>query len=262
MENFSAQTDSDQNSAIQEYSVMLAGRKLEFILRVSSRAKYLRLQVSAKNGLLVTIPKGYKLKYLEEFIREKRDWIFEKLDKFAQELENSKICEQNKCRHILFAGKEYELTTRVEMREKPDVLLENGRMIVLIPEEDSQFFKVGNYLREWLFLQARLLINSRVKLLSNKLNLTYKNVFIKDQKTRWGSCSQQKNLNFNWRLVMAPLEVLDYVVIHELMHLLELNHSKKFWYLVKSVCPDCRAHREWLRNNGKFLMCEFGSIKF
>jgi len=101
---------------------------------------------------------------------------------------------------------------------------------------------------------ARLLINQRIRVVNSRLNLTYNKVFIKGQKTRWGSCSHKRNLNFNWRLVMAPLPVLDYIVAHELLHLLELNHSKRFWSLVEETCPDFRELRGWLKKNGPRLM--------
>ena len=81
----------------------------------------------------------------------------------------------------------------------------------------------------------------------------FNRVFIKGQKTRWGSCSKQRNLSFNWRLVMAPLPVIDYVVAHELAHLVEMNHSRKFWALVEQIYPGYSLHRAWLKENGRLL---------
>jgi hypothetical protein len=97
--------------------------------------------------------------------------------------------------------------------------------------------------------QAGELIRARVKYLGAALGLEYGKVFIKDQKTLWASCSRSKNLNFSWRLA----EILDYVVLHELCHLREMNHSKKFWALVREVCPDYKARKKWLKDNGLSL---------
>ena len=77
---------------------------------------------------------------------------------------------------------------------------------------------------------------------------------IRDQRSRWGSCSTRGTLSFNWRLVLAPLEVLDYVVVHELCHLLEPNHSRRFWKLVEARRPDWRTHRDWLHDHGPELL--------
>lgn len=85
------------------------------------------------------------------------------------------------------------------------------------------------------------------------VGVTYNRIFIKEQKTRWGSCSSKGNLNFNWRLILAPEEVLNYVVVHELAHRKEMNHSKAFYAIVESVLPDYRQSRKWLRENGQRL---------
>jgi predicted metal-dependent hydrolase len=100
---------------------------------------------------------------------------------------------------------------------------------------------------------AKDIICARVQYWGAALNLEYGRVFIKDQRTLWGSCSGRRNLNFNWHLAAAPPEVLDYVVIHELCHLREMNHSKKFWGLVAAICPDYAARRKWLRDNSALL---------
>ena len=100
---------------------------------------------------------------------------------------------------------------------------------------------------------AKEIIIARVRHWAAALNLEYGRVFVKDQRTLWGSCSARKNLNFSWRLAAAPLEALDYVVIHELCHLREMNHSKRFWDHVRAACPDYKAQRRWLRENCALL---------
>lgn len=82
----------------------------------------------------------------------------------------------------------------------------------------------------------------------------YQRITIRDQKTRWGSCSARGTLSFNWRLMLAPPAVLDYVVVHELCHLTYMNHSPAFWQAVANVCPDYRTHRKWLKDHGHELV--------
>ncbi len=97
------------------------------------------------------------------------------------------------------------------------------------------------------------IICEKVKYWSRLTGVKYGRISVKDQKTLWGSCSRKKNLNFNWRLAIAPSDILDYVVVHELSHLLEMNHSKKFWALVAGWCPDYRVRRKWLRKHSSDL---------
>jgi predicted metal-dependent hydrolase len=99
---------------------------------------------------------------------------------------------------------------------------------------------------------ARALVHKRLLYWNNHYNLTYHRVSIKNHKTRWGSCSKKGNLNFNFRLIFLPLELLDYLVVHELCHLQEFNHSENFWNLVKKTIPDYKKLRHELRN--KYLL--------
>ncbi|HID0886867.1 TPA: M48 family metallopeptidase, partial [Clostridium botulinum] len=85
---------------------------------------------------------------------------------------------------------------------------------------------------------------------SNILKVAPKNIVIKNQKTLWGSCSSKGNINYNYKIVMAPLKILDYIVVHELCHLVHMNHSKDFWQLVESIIPDFKERRNWLKENG------------
>lgn len=97
--------------------------------------------------------------------------------------------------------------------------------------------------------KTRKLVLSRLKIYSEKLNLKFKRVSIRDQKTRWGSCSKDGNLNFNYRLYNLPIDLCDYIVVHELCHLQEHNHSKNFWSLVETILPNYKKLRKELKNN-------------
>jgi predicted metal-dependent hydrolase len=106
--------------------------------------------------------------------------------------------------------------------------------------------------------EARAAVKELVAMLADDeadaLGVRYDRIEIRDQRSRWGSCSTRGTLSFNWRLVLAPFEVLDYVVVHELCHLREPNHSRRFWRLVESRRPDWRAQREWLNEHGPELL--------
>lgn len=100
---------------------------------------------------------------------------------------------------------------------------------------------------------ARDIITQKTSYYANIMNVTYGRISIREQKTRWGSCSSKGNLNFNWRLIFAPEEVLNYIVVHELAHRIEMNHSAAFYSVVKSILPDYKKQQNWLRENGHSL---------
>ena len=104
-------------------------------------------------------------------------------------------------------------------------------------------------MEKWYRIRAKENIESRVKVFAAKIGESPNKVTIKAQKTRWGSCSSLGNLNFNWRLIMMPQKIIDYVVVHELCHLKEMNHSSTFWNRVEEIMPDYRNRRKWLKNN-------------
>lgn len=97
------------------------------------------------------------------------------------------------------------------------------------------------------------LFRSRAEFYAPLLGVSFGRISVKDQRSLWGSCTRQGNLNFSWRLALAPDSVLDYVVVHELAHRAQMNHSRRFWEVVERVCPGHRTHRRWLRKNGRAL---------
>lgn len=113
----------------------------------------------------------------------------------------------------------------------------------LSPEERMRYIQI-----------ARDIFKQKTAYYAALMDVTYGRISIREQKTRWGSCSGKGNLNFNWRLIFAPEHVLDYVVVHELAHRKEMNHAPAFYNLVQSILPDYKAAKEWLHDNGHFLI--------
>jgi predicted metal-dependent hydrolase len=107
--------------------------------------------------------------------------------------------------------------------------------------------------RRWLVKKAEEYLPKRLMELAQKLGVRYKKVQVRDVRSRWGSCSSKGTISLNWRLIMAPIDVIDYVLIHELAHIVHPNHSKYFWEYVATFCPDYKLHKSWLRKNGHYL---------
>lgn len=159
---------------------------------------------------------------------------------------------------FLFLGEEYTLEVRISEARAGIVGISEDKLVVFVKEDencqpDSQKEAVSMALNAWYEKQAHIWIPRRVRHYASVVDEKYARIFIKNQKSRWGSCSSARNLNFNWRLIMAPIEVLDYVVVHELCHLKQMNHSEAFWAEVEKVLPDYEERKKWLDENGKWL---------
>ena len=145
-----------------------------------------------------------------------------------------------------YLGQDYILEVRqYPSYRKPGVQLVGERLLVLTAKTDPA--TVGKAVLEWYCARACRIIPERVEFYRKQIGKPVNSIRIKDVRSRWGSCSSKANLNFNWRLVLAPMEVLDYVVVHEMCHLKEMNHSKAFWDLVGEILPDYQKQREWLK---------------
>jgi len=134
----------------------------------------------------------------------------------------------------------------IEIQEKKILITINSKARVskkMLKEDLRNFF------REY----ARSYITKRVNFYTKKYNLNYNRIFIKNQRSKWGSCSSSKNLNFNWHLIFAPKNVIDYVVIHEITHLQHMDHSKKFWDLLGKRCKNIEIKKKWLRENENLI---------
>ena len=149
-----------------------------------------------------------------------------------------------------------EIVTCQSRRNADSVKLERNTLIVSLRARNSRLDLV---LEQWYRMQAAKLIKKRADNLSTELGLTYNRLIIRGQKTRWGSCSNKGNLSFNWRLIMAPESVIDYVIIHEITHLKEMNHTKRFWQLVGRRCPQWREHKKWLKYHGTELAAKLSA---
>ncbi len=126
--------------------------------------------------------------------------------------------------------------------------------MITLPLERATENEIQKCLIDWYIQQAETIIKHKVAKYTATVGVQPSRIQIKRFKSRWGSCNQQGGLQFNWLIVMAPSRVIDYVVIHELCHLLQMNHSPKFWQEVKRVMPDYVQHHQWLKANGHQLM--------
>jgi predicted metal-dependent hydrolase len=143
---------------------------------------------------------------------------------------------------ILYKGNLYDVN--LHRNQQSGVAFQDG--IFTISSPDFRKHTLKPMIEDWLKKQAENIIPQKVRYWAQKMQFIYNRVSIKNQKSLWGSCSHKGNLNFCWRIVKAPEEVLDYLVIHELAHIKHLNHSAEFWQVIETHCPEHKKHRKWL----------------
>lgn len=152
---------------------------------------------------------------------------------------------------LTILGRDYVVKYYDRKLLKPRVVLDRG--ILGVYQSELKNIQHKTILEKFLKELAKSEISRRTKEISHKYNFQINKVTVRDQSSRWGSCSSAKNISLNWRLIFASPEILDYVIVHELCHTVQMNHSKDFWNLVEVVVPNWRISRKWLRENGAKL---------
>ncbi|MBI4266978.1 MAG: M48 family metallopeptidase [Chloroflexi bacterium] len=199
-----------------------------------------------ESGLTVVLPKGCAMKRAAQFIREKQDWILRHFARFDEMKSCPQRTEITPGDVVPYLGAKLKVCVEVNAGRTECVRLERDRLTASLTGTGRRLNMV---LEQWYRTRAAELITAKVAGWSQRLKVRCNRISIREQRTRWGSCSAKGNLSFNWKLLMAPEAVIDYVVIHELCHLKELNHSGKFWQFVASYCPGWRERKQWLRTN-------------
>ncbi|MSR89066.1 MAG: M48 family peptidase [Candidatus Margulisbacteria bacterium] len=214
------------------------------LIRKKSR-KRVAIAVLPCGSVQVLAPIRASVSRIKGFLRDKSDWI-RKQQLVCHAREQAPILTGNSGDMLLYFGR--EITLQVLPGVKRSVGLVGSELVVGMREPDPE--KVKKMVLKWYRELAQEIIEDRVLIWSAHLSKKPKQVRLKTMTSRWGSCSILGNLNFNWKLIMAPLDVLDYVVVHELSHLVHHDHSRKFWDFVALLMPDFKRHVVWLRENG------------
>jgi predicted metal-dependent hydrolase len=212
---------------------------------VRSDRRTVALVVDRQGRFVVRAPKRAALEVIERFVALKKSWIERKISEAKQYRTASSGFQDGEL--FWFLGNQHPL--RVVEYYRSRLGYEDGEFIL------SRFYahKANRLFEDWYRQQATQLFARRAAFYAEKMGVTFSQLKITGAATRWGSCSSKGTVNFSWRLVLAPLEVIDYVVVHELAHLVHHNHSAHFWRLVGQYAPHFRSAKIWLNRKGRFL---------
>ncbi len=231
---------------------------IEYDIKRSDERETVSITVDPEEGVIVTAPEEVSEEKIKEITRSRASWIIEKQEEIKEISEPPLEKEFLSGEKLQYLGRRYRLQLiEKDEREDVSVSLKKGKFLVKIPEglDDKKRRKiVREALLEWYYEHAENKLKERVKRYKDQVGVEPSAVKVKQQQKRWGSCTKNKELLYNWRIVMAPMSIVDYVVVHELCHLKEDNHTDRFWRILKSVIPDYEDRKEWLRVNGPRLV--------
>lgn len=220
---------------------------LAYTIQRSEKRRKLTISVERDRSVVVHAPAGTTDEAIHRVVDSKRHWILEKLrhPQKYRDLPHPPGKELVNGEAVLYLGRQYRIEV---VAEGLDAVQFNQRFLVPTSMSERK-----TALREWYVARAHEKILPRVSRFAKSLGVEFKRARIVDNKYRWGSCTVKDNVNFNWRLIKAPVFVIDYVIAHELGHLIEANHTAQFWSVVRAQVPKVEQARAWLREHGQVL---------
>lgn len=223
-----------------------------YTVRRSDRARRARILVSA-DGVEVVVPRRLPLEEIEPFVESKREWIERTLARMRAAAAERPRPRLEDGGEVPFLGERLTLRVRVEpWRTRIHVARYDDELVVAVSRPGREPVRAA--LERWYRAEARREVARRLDAAVARVGQSYARLQIRGQSTRWASCSSDGAMSFNWRLLLAPPEILDYVVEHEVAHLDVQDHSPRFWALLAERSPDCRERERWLRDNGQTLI--------
>ena len=221
---------------------------LEYTIVRSSKRRKLTITVERDRRVIIHAPEKTSEEKIHQIVDSRRQWIYEKIhhsQKYAEPL-HPPGKELVNGESAMYLGRNYQIS----IIDTASGEIEFSRKFLIPPACTKKGAKV---LVSWYLRSAEKKILPRVAYFSRQLGVEYTNASITDTRFRWGSCTAKNNLSFNWRLIKAPMSVIDYVVVHELAHLIEENHTPRFWNIVKAQVATAEKSKIWLKNHGDML---------
>ena len=232
--------------------------QIPYFLARSPRRKTITISIDPQAQVNVAAPYYLVHKEIERFIREKENWVIKNIHQINQRNEFIKKKRFEHGEEFLFLGEKYKLEVQETHLRKSQIVFDGSRWIMALPAGQSlkeYQYEIKERLIQWYRDQAKEILGGRIFHFSRILGIEPQKIVVKTQKRIWGSCDYRKKaIHLNWKIILSPLKVVDYVVVHELCHLLVPNHSKRFWQKVERVMPDYSRQRQWLRANAQEMV--------
>jgi len=220
---------------------------MSYQLQRQRKTLRVKIKIDQTGQVIVIAPQDCPIRFIETFVTEHQEWIETHVAKIEKQRSHLHLSDDD----VLIFGKKYTKVIDFTNQKRVGVHISEGKLSIN-PVTNSET-SIKKSLTQFLKTTAEKYIVPRTQQLGLLMSTPYRSVTLREQKTRWGSCSSQGNLNFNWKLLHSPTQVIDYVIIHELAHRTHMNHSQKFWDLVAKFDPEYLKHRGWLKREGMGL---------
>jgi hypothetical protein len=237
--------------------IQFGSKKINFEIKRGNREKSVSIYVHPAAKVTVLAPRNLDEEKIRIILQKKARWIIEKQELIRNYGDSNLVKEFVSGESFPYLGKNYRLKiVRSSVGTEGKCKLVNGRLLVETngkSESESERAVVRKAIIEWYFEHAENKVKERLGRFALQIGKWPASVEIKNQVRRWGSCSRNGIIRFNWRIIMAPVSIVDYVIVHELCHLVYAQHSSQFWQKVQSIIPDFKRRRDWLKGNGSII---------
>jgi predicted metal-dependent hydrolase len=217
-------------------------KKIHFKI-IFKKKKNISLKVDNNGEVFIFAPYGIDYSYLCNLVGKNAEWILKQINKNKEK----SLFDENK---LIYKGDIYNII--INIKDKENIYLKDNFIIIDSKSKDKEY--IYQLISHWYKKNAMELLPAMVYSISRKLDLTPNKILIKNQKTIWGSCNTKKVIRLNWRLILMKESVIDYIIIHELCHIVHMNHSNAFWSLVEKYDPNYKENKSWLKEKGTMLM--------
>ncbi|MCR2823553.1 M48 family metallopeptidase [Lederbergia panacisoli] len=220
------------------------GETIRFEIKYKNRTS-IGITIDSYGNVEVQVPKGTSDGRVIQLLEEKWELIQQKL----KEMKDRQLGPQKKVyeygERFLYLGKSYPIEILLDINiTQEHIVFEDGKLYIYVKQHDAE--KIKQALKRFYYKQCKALVEKSISSYQRNFKTKPRSIRISDSKSTWGTCDSKLQLTFNWRLAMAPPEVIDYVVVHEMCHMVHLNHDRSFWRLVGKIMPDYKEKENWL----------------
>lgn len=228
-------------------------KTIEFNI-IYKKRKTFGIYIDIYGNIEVRVPKDAKELQITQMVEERFEWIIKKSNEMKERSKGYSKKTYVQGEKFMYQGQEYPIEViETDGPDKNNAVLQEGILKVYVKTHEET--QVQEALKRFYYQQCKALIDIRIRHYQGQIKIKPKSIRLADNKTNWGTCNSKRELTFNWRLIMAPVEVLDYVIVHELCHIIHMNHDRSFWRLVGKYFPDYEASQRWLAlSNWKMVL--------